>query len=163
MDREVDVDVGHRLAARVEEALEEQVVLDRVDVGDLEAVGDERAGRRAAARADADPVALRERDEVPDDQEVVGEAHLADRLQLELRAARGAPASPSRSGGRRPASQSSTRYSNASRPPGVGIGREQDPAELHRHACSARRSRASAPSPRAGGRRSACISSGVLK
>ena len=34
--REVDVDVRHRLAARVEEALEEQVVADRVDVGDAE-------------------------------------------------------------------------------------------------------------------------------
>ncbi len=84
LDGEVDVDVRHRLAARVEEALEEQVVLDRVDVGDLERVGGERAGGRAAAGADADPVHLREVDEVPDDQEVVGEAHLADRLQLEL-------------------------------------------------------------------------------
>ena len=46
LDGEVDVDVGHRLAARVEEALEE-VVLDRVDVGDLERVGGERAGGRA--------------------------------------------------------------------------------------------------------------------
>ena len=83
VDREVDVDVGHRLAARVEEALEEQVVLDRVDVRDLERVGDDRPGRGAAPRADADPVRLREADEVPDDQEVVREAHLADRLQLE--------------------------------------------------------------------------------
>ena len=48
------------------------------------AVRDERAGGRAAAGADADAVRLREVDEVPDDQEVVGEAHLADRLQLEL-------------------------------------------------------------------------------
>ena len=86
LDGEVDVDVGHRLAARVEEPLEQQVVADRVDVGDLEAVRDERAGGRAAARADADAVALREVDEVGDDQEVVGEAHLVDRLQLELEA-----------------------------------------------------------------------------
>ena len=84
-DGEVDVHVGHRLAARVEEALEQQVVADRVDVGDLEAVGDEAAGGRAAARADADRrCCLREVDEVPDDQEVVGEAHLLDRLQLVL-------------------------------------------------------------------------------
>ncbi len=41
LDGEVDVHVRHRLAARVQEPLEEQVVLDRVDVGDLEAVGDE--------------------------------------------------------------------------------------------------------------------------
>ena len=83
-DGEVDVHVGHRLAARVEESLEEQVVPDRVEIRDLEAVGDERAGGGAAAGADADPVPLREADEVRDDQEVVGEAHLLDRLQLEL-------------------------------------------------------------------------------
>ena len=81
-DREVDVHVGHRLAARVQEPLEHQVVLDRVEVGDLEAVGDDAPGGRAATRADADPLLLREVDEVPDDQEVVGEPHLADRLQL---------------------------------------------------------------------------------
>ena len=84
LDREVDVHVGHVLAGRVEEALEEEPVAHRVDVGDLEAVGGERAGGGAAARPDADPVRLREVDEVPDDQEVVRKAHLADRLQLEL-------------------------------------------------------------------------------
>src|SRR5262249_21389409 len=49
-DGEVDVHVRHRLAAGVEEALEEQVVLDRVDVGDLEAVRGQRSGGRAAER-----------------------------------------------------------------------------------------------------------------
>ena len=81
--REVDIDIGHGLAARVEESLEQQVVADRIDVGDLEAVGDQRAGGRAAARSDADALALGEPDEVPRDEEVVGEAHLADRRQLE--------------------------------------------------------------------------------
>src|ERR687888_423692 len=84
LDGEVDVHVGHRLAAGVEEALEQQVVLDRIDVGDLEAVGDERAGGAAAPWADADALPFRERDEVPDDQEVIGEAEFADRLELEL-------------------------------------------------------------------------------
>ena len=46
--REVDVDVRHRDALGVEEALEEQVVRQRVDVGDVQRVGDDRAGRRAA-------------------------------------------------------------------------------------------------------------------
>ena len=68
--REVDVDVRHRHALGVEEALEQQVVAERVDVGDLQAVGDDRAGRRAAARADGDPGVLGVLDEVPDDQEV---------------------------------------------------------------------------------------------
>ena len=50
-DREVDVDVRHGLSRRVEEALEEEVVGERVEVRDVEAVGDDRACRRAAARA----------------------------------------------------------------------------------------------------------------
>ena len=37
---EVHVDVGHRDAARIEEALEQQVVADRVEIGDPQAVGD---------------------------------------------------------------------------------------------------------------------------
>src|SRR5207244_6591170 len=40
----------------------------------------------AAARPDLDVVPLREADEVPDDQEVVVEAQLLDRLQLEAEA-----------------------------------------------------------------------------
>ncbi len=51
---EVHVDVGHRDAARVEEPLEQQVVLDRVEVGDPQAVGHRAAGRAAAAGADPD-------------------------------------------------------------------------------------------------------------
>ena len=81
---EVDVDVGHGLSARVQEALEEQRVADRVEIGDVQAVGDERPGGRPAARPDRDAVGAGEADEVPHDQEVVGEAHLLDRLQLEL-------------------------------------------------------------------------------
>ena len=42
---EVHVDVGHLLAAGVEETLEEQVVTDRVEVDDPQAVGDAAARR----------------------------------------------------------------------------------------------------------------------
>ena len=109
---EVDVDVGHALAARVQEALEQQRVAHRVEVGDAQAVGDQRARRRAAAGPDADAVLAGEADEVPDDQEVVGEAHLLDRPQLELEPLRGAPASRRRSaraGPARPARAGSRR------------------------------------------------------
>ena len=87
-DREVDVHVRQVLARRVQEALEEQAVAHRVDVGDLEAVRGDRAGGRPTSWPDADSVLLREVDEVPDDQEVVGEAHLLDRLELEAKAFR---------------------------------------------------------------------------
>ncbi len=62
---EVDVDVGQRDALGVEEALEDQVVRDRIDVGDPQAVGDEAAGRRAAAGPDRDALLARVADEVP--------------------------------------------------------------------------------------------------
>jgi len=84
--REVDVDVRHRHALGVQEALKHEVVGERVDIGDPQAVGDDRAGRRAAARADRDAVALREVDEVPDDQEVGVEAHPVDDRELGLHA-----------------------------------------------------------------------------
>ena len=83
---EVHVDVGHALAPRVEEALEEQVVLERVDVGDAQGVADDGARGRAAPGADGDAVVLGELDEVPDDEEVGVEAHLADDAELEVEA-----------------------------------------------------------------------------
>ena len=69
---EVDVDIGQRHALGVEEALEDQVEVERIDVGDPQAVGDQAAGRRAAARADRNALLARVADEVPDDQEVPG-------------------------------------------------------------------------------------------
>ena len=48
---EVDIDIGHGDAFGVEEALEEQLVLEGIDVGDLHAVGDQRSGSGAAAWA----------------------------------------------------------------------------------------------------------------
>ena len=79
---EVDVEVGHRHALGVEEALEDQAVRDRVEVGDLHRVGAHRARTRAAARADADALGLGPRDEVGDDEEVAGVALVEDDLGL---------------------------------------------------------------------------------
>ncbi len=83
---EVDVDVRHRDAFGVEEALEEDVVLDRVDAGDAEAVGDQASRRRTASRADRHTGTSRVVDEVRHDQEVAGEAHRLDHRQLVLHA-----------------------------------------------------------------------------
>ena len=48
---EVDVDVGQRHALGVQEPLEDQVEVERIDVGDAQAVRDQAAGGRPAARA----------------------------------------------------------------------------------------------------------------
>ncbi len=69
---EVDVDIGHRHALGIEEALEDEIELERIDVGDLEAPRDHRAGGGSAARADRNALLASVADEVPDDQEVPG-------------------------------------------------------------------------------------------
>ena len=81
---EVHVDVGQADALGIEEALEEQVVLDRVDLGDLEGVGQEAPGGRTAARADRDALLAGGLEQVPDDEEVALEVHLLDELDLAL-------------------------------------------------------------------------------
>ena len=81
---EVDVEVRHRDAVGVQEPLEEQAVAQRVEVGDGERVGDERARAGAAAGADGDVARLGPLDEVGDDEEVAGEAHALDDAELEL-------------------------------------------------------------------------------
>ena len=80
--REVDIDIRHLDAFRIEEALEEQTVPDRVDIGDVEHIGHERSRRRAAARSDRDAVRFRPPDEVLHDKEVVGESRLFDHADL---------------------------------------------------------------------------------
>ena len=72
--------------ARVEEPLEEQVVADRVDVDDVQAVRDARPGRAAPPRADPDGALAGVAEQVPDDQEVRREAHRLDDAELVLEA-----------------------------------------------------------------------------
>ncbi len=67
----------------MQEALEEQVVLDRVDPGDAEHVGHDRV-RRAAPALTGHPVLLREPHQVPVDEEELGQPRLVDHVELLL-------------------------------------------------------------------------------
>ncbi len=77
---EVDIEVGHRGALGVEEALEDQTVLQRVEVGDLHDEGAHGSRARTSTRADPDAVLLGPADEVGDNEEVawitLGDDHL---------------------------------------------------------------------------------------
>ena len=77
----VDVDVGRILAPLVEEALEEEVVLEGIDVGEAQEVGDQARGGAPPA---AGPGAAR--DDVAHDEEVGRKALVADDAQLSLEA-----------------------------------------------------------------------------
>ena len=83
---EVHVEVRHGDAFGVQEAFEEEVVGERVEVGDFQGVGDEGAGTRAASGADGDVLVFRPLDEVGDDKEVAGEAHLVDDAEFDVKA-----------------------------------------------------------------------------
>ena len=78
---EVQVDVGHLLALQVEEPLEDQPVLQRIDVGYAQAV-EGHAGGGAAPHAEQYVVAAHEADDVPHHQEIIGEPGVIDNLQL---------------------------------------------------------------------------------
>ena len=79
---EVDVEVRHGDAVRVEEALEDQAVVQRVKVGDAHGVRHHGAGTGATPGTDPDAVVLGPVDEVGHHEEVAREAHGGDDFQL---------------------------------------------------------------------------------
>src|SRR5437763_1952853 len=54
---EIDVDIGRLVALLRNEALEQQLLLDRIDLGDAQGVADGGIGRRAAPLAETAPAA----------------------------------------------------------------------------------------------------------
>ena len=75
---EIDVDIGHRNALGIQKALKQQLVLQGINVGDSQRIGDQRAGGRSAARTYGNVVFPCVADEVPDDQEIARKLHLLD-------------------------------------------------------------------------------------
>ncbi len=80
---EVDVEVGHRHALRIEEALEQESEADGIEVGDGERVGHERARAGAAPRTDRNALRFGPLDEVGDDEEIALVVHAGNDAELE--------------------------------------------------------------------------------
>src|SRR5437588_10279624 len=78
----VDVDIRHGDALGIQETLKEQVVLQRVDIGDAQGVAHEAPCRGTAARSNGNILCARVVNEIPDDQEVALVAHLLDHFDL---------------------------------------------------------------------------------
>ena len=83
---EVDVEVGHRNPFGVQEALEQQVVFQRIKIGNQLGVSHQGASTGTPARAYRHAVILGPLDEVHNDQEVPREPHLDNDIQLEVQA-----------------------------------------------------------------------------
>src|SRR4051812_37067974 len=75
----IQIDVGRVLALQVEKSLEDKLGRDRIHVGDPEAVADYRVGHGSAAT-----VRRAFPNDVPDNQEIVGESFLADNPKLQV-------------------------------------------------------------------------------
>ena len=81
---EINVEVGHGNPLRIEKALEQQVVLQRIQIGNLEGIGHQGAGTGAAPGPDRTTVLLGPVDEITNDQKIARKAHLQDRVDLEF-------------------------------------------------------------------------------
>ena len=83
---EVDVEVRHRHALGVQEALKQEPEAHGVEIGDGERPGDERACARAASRPDRDSLRLCPLDKIGDDEKVALIVHAGDDVELEGKA-----------------------------------------------------------------------------
>src|SRR3546814_17289612 len=81
---EVDIEIGHRHAFRIKEALEKQTQSERVEIGDGERPGNYPARSRPAARAHRNIIVLCPFAEVSNDEEINGKAHLDDDVEFEI-------------------------------------------------------------------------------
>ena len=81
-EAEVYVEIGKRDTLWIEEPLEQQVVLDGIYVGDVDAVCDHGSGSGSASGSDRNPVGLGPVDVVAHYQVVAVEAHLQDDAKL---------------------------------------------------------------------------------
>ena len=82
----IDIEVGHGHPLGIEEALEQQIVLQGVQVSDIERISHQGAGTRTATGPDRNVVILGPFDKVHHDEEVTRKAHLGNNVQLKTQA-----------------------------------------------------------------------------
>ncbi|MBA7617259.1 hypothetical protein ES703_24573 [subsurface metagenome] len=83
---EVDIDVGHGDAVGVEEPFKQEIIADGVHVGNVQGVGRQAPGGAAPAGTHGNIATPGEADEVHNNQEIPGVAHIPDNLQLQVQA-----------------------------------------------------------------------------
>ncbi len=79
----VQVDIRHLLALHIEETLEDQSILNRVNLSDTETVQDNTGGS-ATSDTKGDILLFGKGDDIPDHQKVIGKLGLADYFQFVL-------------------------------------------------------------------------------
>ncbi len=82
VEAEVYVNIGHGHALRIQKTLKEQIITNGINIGDLQAVGDDASRCGTTARPHRYPVFPGIIDEVPHDQEIVHIPHPPDHAQF---------------------------------------------------------------------------------
>ena len=82
----VGVNIGHGLAVGIQKPLEKQLVFDRVNVGDADAIRHRRACRRAAPRPQHHTHVSASLDKVGHDEEIPRKTHCLDGMQFKIKA-----------------------------------------------------------------------------
>ena len=83
---EVYIDIGHGDPVLIQEALKQQVIAQRVNVGNPQAIRHQRARSAAPAGPHGDILAPGVTDEIHNDQEIAGVMQVPDHLQLVVQA-----------------------------------------------------------------------------
>ncbi len=84
----VNVKVGHGDPLWIQETLKQQVVLQRIEVGNLQRIRHQRTGTRTTARPHRAAILFGPVDEVTHDQEVTWETHLQNGVDLKFQTLR---------------------------------------------------------------------------
>ena len=83
---EINIDIGHGDALRVQKAFEEQVVFQGIDAGDAQQVAHDGACAAAATGAHQNAMLFGVIHIIPDDEEIIVEAHFPDNVQFVFQA-----------------------------------------------------------------------------
>ena len=78
----ISIDIRHRNTVRVQEALEEQMVFERIEIGNVNCVRKQRTCRRTTTRSINNSLVFTPVNEVLNNQEVAVITHLVDRLEF---------------------------------------------------------------------------------
>lgn len=76
--REIDIDIRHGYSGRIEESFKEELVSERVDIGNPRQIGDYRTSSGSSTRSDWYIVFSRPADEVCDYNEISVKSHQMD-------------------------------------------------------------------------------------
>ncbi len=79
---EIHIDIRHADPLRVQEAFKHQIVFDRIQIRNIQAIGDDRAGRAAAARPHRDSGLPCKLHKVRHNEKIVHISHLLNHLHL---------------------------------------------------------------------------------